>query len=61
MNTYIAQRRSTLRDYLVTHKGDLWREVQGLSPPALDTHKVLWWRQNFVSKREMDELRRQWD
>ena len=60
IGTYIARRRSTLRGYLEMYKADLWREVQGISPPALDAQKILWWRQSFVSREEMAKLNRQW-
>ena len=60
IEVYIARRQSTLRDYLVQHKRELWEEVQGLTPLAQDPQKVMWWRQHCVSRAEMVELNRQW-
>ena len=58
---YIERRRGTLRNYLETTKPDLFWTVQGLSPPARGAKKVLWWRQPWLTKTEMDDLNSQWD
>ena len=53
---YIERRRGTLRAYLEEYKADLLREVTGLTKPARDPNKILWWEQKWLSKRGMRGL-----
>ena len=52
IEVYIARRRGTVRKYFETYKKDLLDEVERLGPPARDPHKVLWWRQEWISREE---------
>ena len=54
IGVYVERRRGTLRLYLQECKVDLIREVQELHPPARDSHRVLWWNQEWREK-ELDE------
>ena len=50
---YIKRRRGTLRAYLEEYKPDLLAEVTGMTRPARDPNKILWWEQKWVPKRRM--------
>ena len=55
---YIERRRGTLRAYLEEYKPDLMREVTGMTRPARDPNKILWWEQKWLSKKDMHRLQR---
>ena len=57
METYIKRRRGTLRAYLEEHKRALLEEAERMRAPARDPHKILWWRQEWITREGMRELR----
>ena len=58
IGVYIERRRGTLRKYLEENKVELLEDVEALSAPARDPHRVLWWRQPWISREWMREMER---
>jgi len=60
IETYIKRRRETLRKYLEEFRSELLEEAEQTRPPARNNNKVLWWKQPFITKDEMAELKKFW-
>lgn len=56
LRVYVERRRGTLRKYLEDHKSELLDEVGDLSAPARDPHRVLWWRQPWITRERMADM-----
>ena len=57
---YLERCRGTLRAYLARVKPDFLGAAMETSAPAGATRKILWWRQPWLSRQEMNDLRGQW-
>ena len=53
IEAYIARRRGTLKKYLTEFKSELLEETNALGAPSGDSRKVLWGRQECLSREEM--------
>ena len=53
---YITQQRGTLRQYLTEEKLGLLADVEGLSALMGDARKVLWGKQEWISREKMQDL-----
>ena len=54
MSVYLERRRGTLRRYLETFRGDLLLKAERCKKHNFNVHKVLWWKQPFLFKEDMD-------
>ena len=57
IETYVEQRRGTLRKYMEEFRADLMREAEVEARHSKDAHKILWWEQKWIGKEEMMELK----
>ena len=60
IKTYIKRRRGTLRKYLEEYRPELLERAMNTQPPARNANKVLWWKQPYITKDEMAELKNFW-
>ena len=60
ITTYIQRRRGTLRKYLEDYRADLLESAKKTKAPAKNARKILWWRQPFISKEQMKEMKNFW-
>ena len=60
IRTYIKRRRGTLRKYLEEYREGLLEEAKNTTAPARNAKKILWWRQSFISKDEMQAMKSFW-
>lgn len=60
IETYIKRRRGTLWKYLLEYRKELVEETAAATTPAKNPNKILWWRQPYIKKEEMAELKNFW-
>ena len=60
IETYIKRRRGTLWKYLLEYRKGLVEETAAATTPAKNPNKILWWRQPYIKKKEMAELKNFW-
>ena len=60
IDTYIQRRRGTLRKYLEENRRDLLEEAERTKTAARNANKVLWWKQQYITKEEMTEKTNFW-
>ena len=60
IDIYLQRRRGTLREYLDTYKKNLLREAENCSRHQLNVHKILWWKQPYLTKNETGTLSNFW-
>ena len=60
IETYIARRRGTLRKYLEENRAELLEEAMEMTAPSKSANKILWWKQEWISKDEMTEMTNFW-
>ena len=60
IDTYIERRRGTLRKYLEENRKELFENAKQTKLSARNPHKVLWWKQRWIEKSEMNELKNFW-
>ena len=60
INTYIKRRRGTLQKYIEDYRGELLERAIGSKVPARNSNKILWWKQGFISKEEMKNMKNFW-
>ena len=58
--TYIKRRRGTLWKYFLEFRKELIEETKGATVPAKNVNKVLWWKQPYITKQEMVDLKNFW-
>ena len=54
INIYIKRRRGTLHQYLEKNRAELLQKAENCSKHSLNVHKVMWWKQPYLTKRDMD-------
>ena len=54
INVYLERRRGTLRRYLETFKEDLLQKAESCTRHCLNVQKVLWWKQPYLLKEDID-------
>ena len=60
LETYIERRRGTLYKYLQENRKELLQEAEKIKPHSKHVNKILWWRQRWKNKSEMNELNKKW-
>ena len=60
IDRYLEARRNTLRGYMETIHPTFWRELENVRPPARHSGNILWWKQVIISKRELNQVKRDW-
>jgi hypothetical protein len=60
IETYIERRRGTLRKYLDENRAELLEEAMEMTAPSKGANKILWWKQKWITKREMTEMTNFW-
>lgn len=60
IETYVQRRRGTLRKYLEENRLDLLKEAMEMTAPSKNSHKVLWWQQEYLTKIEMAKMTNFW-
>jgi hypothetical protein len=53
IETYLERRRGTLRKYMEENRGEMVERAQGMTRPARNPNKILWWRQKYMEKEEL--------
>ena len=54
MNVYLERRRGTLREYLETYRTELLQKAESCDKHCLNVHKVMWWKQPYLVKQDID-------
>jgi len=60
IRTYIERRQGTLRKYLQKNQAELLAEATTMTAPSKSVNKVLWWQQPYITKEEMQDLKKFW-
>ena len=60
IQTYIKRRRGTLWKYLKEYRKELVEEMEKASVPPKNVNKILWWKQPYITKEEMKEMKNFW-
>ena len=60
ISTYIDRRRGTLRKYLELNRNDLLATAMRTKPHCYDANKILWWKQQWIEKGEMNQISNDW-
>ena len=60
IDIYIQRRRGTLREYFMNYRRELLEEAMKKKRHCHAAHKVLWWEQPWMKKREFDGLTNLW-
>ena len=60
IGTYVERRRGTLRKYLEENRAEMLEEAMAMTAPAKSANKILWWKQEWISKEEMTEMTNFW-
>ena len=61
IEVYIERRRGTLRRYLENHRRDLLLSAEATTRHSRAAHSILWWKQTWITKSEMNALSLQWE
>ena len=57
---YIERRRGTLRTYLEENRKELMDETKDVRKHCKDVHKILWWEQEWTTKKGLGEYTKEW-
>ena len=57
INVYVERRRGTLREYLEKNRKEVIEMAEGCGNHCRDPNKLLWWKQKYVSKTMMKDLK----
>ena len=60
IRTYIQRRRGTLRKYMESYREDLLQEAMAITKPSRYKNKILWWKQEYITKEDMTVLTNFW-
>ena len=60
IEVYIERRRGTLRRYLEQHRSALLTTAQTITHHCRAVNSILWWRQNWITKSDVDMMASQW-
>ena len=60
VETYIKRRRGTMWKYFNEFRRGLLEETERIKAPPRSVNKVLWWKQPYITKKEMQELQNFW-
>ena len=60
IEVYIERRRGTLHRYLERHRRDLLLSAHTTTQHCRAVNSILWWRQTWITKSDMDMLTSQW-
>ena len=60
IETYVARRRGTLRKYLEENRAKMLEEAMAMTAPSKNVNKILWWKQEWISKEKMTEMTNFW-
>ena len=60
IDVYLERRRGTLREYLTTYRSNLLDQALKTKTDCRNTHRVLWWNQSWMTKRDVQNLNNLW-
>ena len=60
IDVYLERRRGTLREYLMKYRNNLLQKAIETKKNCRNVHKILWWDQPWISKRDMQHLTNLW-
>ena len=60
IDVYLERRRGTLREYLMKYRNNLLQKAIETKKNCRNVHKILWWNQPWISKKDMRHLTNLW-